>query len=81
MIMSQYKMTEKTDDSPKQIVFQCPPMLAAEVDLLLWDPTYEQVKYGARTALIVRLLREWVSETRKPHGQSRSDQAGDSVGC
>ena len=58
-------MTEKSPNSPKQVPVQIPLDLLSEVDLLLWDPAYNQIEYGARSKLIVRLLREWVSKRKK----------------
>lgn len=39
--------------------------LAAEVELLLLDPLREKPKYGARNALVERLLREWLASRRR----------------
>lgn len=44
-----------------------PSDLAAEVELLLFDPVKEEVTYGARSALIEELLRDWV-ETKRQKG-------------
>jgi len=42
-----------------------PSDLAAEVELLLFDPVKEEVTYGARSALIEELLRDWVEAKRQ----------------
>ena len=41
-----------------------PEPLADEVDLLLLNPTTGTVAFGARSALLTRLLRRWVAELR-----------------
>lgn len=41
-----------------------PQDLAAEVDLLLWDPVAQKPRYGGRSALVTQLLRRWLSEQR-----------------
>lgn len=44
--------------------FHIPVDLAAEVELLLKDPLRERVKYGARSDLLERLLRDWIARQR-----------------
>lgn len=39
--------------------------LAAQVEVLLYDPVLEIVTYGARTALINKLLAEWLETQKK----------------
>lgn len=41
-----------------------PSDLAAEVELLLFDPLTENVTYGARSQLLESLLRDWVDAKR-----------------
>lgn len=41
-----------------------PQDLAAEVDLLLWDPVMQKPKYGGRSSLIADLLRLWLEAQR-----------------
>ncbi len=41
-----------------------PRPLLTEVQELLFDPVRNKVRYGARSALINRLLREWVKEKK-----------------
>lgn len=48
--------------------------LAAEVELLLYDPKTETTKLGARSKLIESLLRDWVDSQRK---QSQSEENSD----
>jgi hypothetical protein len=42
-----------------------PESLHAEVNLLLLDPVAHKVRWGALSALITRLLAQWVEEQRK----------------
>jgi hypothetical protein len=39
--------------------------IAAQVELLLLDPVTQQIEYGARSALINRLLEAWLDSQRK----------------
>lgn len=41
-----------------------PKALSAEIELMLYDPFLGQAKFGAKSALVVQLLQEWVA-TRK----------------
>lgn len=61
-----------------------PEPLNDEVELLLLNPTTGQVAFGARSALLTRLLRKWVSEVKKepstdscPHCGRGDDDARD----
>lgn len=38
--------------------------LAAEVEILQWDPVMQKPKYGSRKELLESLLREWVARQR-----------------
>jgi len=51
----------KRKEPRREIIVQLPEKLAAEVDVLLWNPVRGKVKYGARSDLISELLRRWVS--------------------
>jgi metal-responsive CopG/Arc/MetJ family transcriptional regulator len=41
-----------------------PQDLAAEVDLLLWDPVLQKPRYGGRSELVTQLLRGWLEQQR-----------------
>jgi metal-responsive CopG/Arc/MetJ family transcriptional regulator len=41
-----------------EVKISLPVVLAAELELRLWDPLRERVLYGARSKLITKLLRE-----------------------
>lgn len=58
-----------------------PQTLAAEVELLLIDPFLQRTQFGARSELIIMLLREWVNEKRQeltnlqtPHQQGDASE-------
>lgn len=52
----------KNADPSQEIAVQVPQTLLAKVDLYLFDPVRGGVRYGARSKLITRLLREWVAD-------------------
>lgn len=41
-----------------------PVPLAAEIELRLFDPKTGVVEYGARSALVERLLRQWIEQQK-----------------
>ena len=46
---------------------QIPETVAAEVELLLLDPFWQQPKWGAKSELVTQLLQEWLnSQTDRP---------------
>ncbi len=47
---------------PIETIVSIPPEVLASVDLLLWDPLRNKIRYGARSALIVSLLRTWLRD-------------------
>lgn len=47
---------------PIETIVSIPPKVLGEVDLYLWDPLRNKIRYGARSALIVSLLRAWLRE-------------------
>lgn len=49
-------------DEPVQWFIHIPKSLAAKVELLLADTATGQPRYGARSALIQQLLREWLEK-------------------
>lgn len=51
----------KFSDTRHQITVQLPESVLAPIDLLLLDPVKGKVKFGARSALITRLLREYLA--------------------
>ncbi len=38
--------------------------LAAEVEMLSWDPMTKKPRYGSRKELLESLLRRWISEQK-----------------
>ena len=49
-------------DTPQQIAVNVPQSIIERVDLLLTDPNTGRLHYGARSALITDLLRQWLAE-------------------
>ena len=43
-----------------------PEDLAAEVDLLLFDPVTGNPRYGSKAQLMEQLLRDWVEDQKQP---------------
>lgn len=43
-----------------------PVDVAASVDLILYDPVRNVTAYGERSALVGRLLKEWLASQRTP---------------
>ena len=75
-------MKRKANDPPKQVIVQIPLSLIAEVDLLLWDPVRERIKYGGRSKLIVKLLRSWIDEKKgKTFGKLTRSNGDDADGA
>lgn len=44
-------------------------LLAAKVELLLTDPMRKKPRWGARSNLVEKLLRQWVEEQIKARGE------------
>lgn len=44
---------------------QIPETLAAEVELLLLDPFWQQPKWGAKSELVTQLLQDWLNKQPK----------------
>jgi hypothetical protein len=59
-----------------------PVAIAAQVDIILHDPTIGDVPIGRRSQLVTRLLREWVEKKRVDEidNQRRRQQNGN-AGC
>jgi metal-responsive CopG/Arc/MetJ family transcriptional regulator len=55
-------------DKPVRWEVSLPTSLAAEVELHIFDPVRRTQAFGARSALVSRLLREWL-EQQKPTGE------------
>ncbi len=53
-----------TTDETTQFLVQIPIALLGEVDLKLYDPVSNKITYGARSHLVVELLRRWVRDTQ-----------------
>ena len=68
-------------DTPKRWDIMLPSSLADTVTLLLTDPVTGAARIGARSALIERLLREWVDGLRRSsaEGGVRSAMIGETV--
>lgn len=49
-------------DAPIEKSLNLPSSLVAEVELRLYDPATEKVKYGSFAQLVERLLREWLTK-------------------
>jgi len=49
-------------DRPQYVKVSIPTSLLARIDLMLYDPILRKPAYGARSSLIVRLLRERVDQ-------------------
>ena len=47
-------------DRPTRLVVYIPASVSAKLDLLLYDPTKQQVKFGERSALVGSLLAGWI---------------------
>jgi metal-responsive CopG/Arc/MetJ family transcriptional regulator len=47
-----------------EIKLTLPIDMAADLDLLLFDPVRGKVQYGARSHLIKELLRPWIAEKK-----------------
>ena len=43
-----------------------PVDVAAQVDLILYDPVRNVTAYGERSALVARLLKDWLASQRTP---------------
>jgi hypothetical protein len=54
-----------------------PLTIAAEVELILLDPTREKIKYAARNDLIEELLRDWLNKRRKGQPQIEPETPAD----
>lgn len=54
-------------DRPKEWKLSLPSSLTDEVEARLTDPLTGAVKYGARTKLIERLLRDWLEGGSNEH--------------
>lgn len=59
------------DWQPWKVTISAP--LAGHVDFLLFDPIHGKPRYGARVALLERLMREWISSLPE---EIRSTQGG-----
>lgn len=66
-------MRRKRKEPHIRLDVEIPESLAAEVELLLFDPVRGKTRYGARQRLIENLLRKWVEES-KPTQPSNEEQ-------
>lgn len=48
----------------EKIIVVVPQPLMSEVRLLLLNPTYSKIRYGALSGLLTELLQKWVDEQR-----------------
>lgn len=62
-------------DPPIEIHIQVPKSLLAKIDQELQDPFTGKLKYGARTKLVVGLLRAWLRGQDK-HSAERTAPGG-----
>lgn len=51
-------------DRPVRKELSLPSSIVAEVELRLYDPSLQRVKYSAFSALVERLLREWLEKEK-----------------
>ena len=56
----------KHSDPPVEWRVNVPESLAAQIELLLFDPVRNTIRYGGRSRLITALLREWAEKQRRP---------------
>ena len=49
-------------DPPVKWRINVPQSVAAKVELMLFDPLKGEIKYGARSDLITKLLVEWLGK-------------------
>lgn len=59
--MSQCIMTRSNHTS---VLISLPTTLAADVDLVLFDPVRGKIKYGARSRLVAGLLLRWLRDKK-----------------
>lgn len=50
----------KRTDRPREVMINLPESLLTRLDLYFFDPKTGKPKYGSRSRLIERLLREWL---------------------
>ena len=62
-------MSRKLTVPTVQIKGRIPAPLARDVRILLLDPKTTITKYGALSALITKLLSDWVDDMRKKPGE------------
>jgi len=60
-------------DPPVEMRINVPQSIAAKMELLLLDPLTRRPRYGARSDLITKLLREWISSKEKPSRKAQGD--------
>lgn len=52
-------------DPPIRTEVQVPQSVLVQVDLLLVDPVRNRPAYGARSKLVTKLLRNWLTEVKQ----------------
>jgi Arc/MetJ-type ribon-helix-helix transcriptional regulator len=57
-------------DRPTRWEVSIPVSLAAEIELHIFDPVRRSEAFGARSALIQRLLREWLDKQKPKNPES-----------
>ena len=57
-------MTTNAINEPKtkQVTFRCPEDIITRLDNILLDPIRGKTKYGARSALLSNLIKEWLDK-------------------
>lgn len=58
-------MPKQRPEKLAKIKVSLPASLLAQVDIHFFDPVTGKPRYGARSALIERLLRKWVREQKR----------------
>lgn len=59
---------------PTQWTIYVPEDLATKIDLFHMDPVLGKVRYGYRTTLVNKLLREWLEAQMKEEAKKQLDQ-------
>ncbi len=54
-----------------------PATIAAEINLLLLDPTRDKIRYGARNELIEKLLRDYVRKIKVEQNSGSAPEISD----
>lgn len=67
-------MPKKRPEELARIKVSLPTSLVAQLNLQFFDPVYGKPQYGKRSALIERLLRDWLKGQQS--GRERRSERG-----